>query len=101
MANWQPPFAVVENALQIASTDEDKAGPSMVALARSAMTAGPTPTACPTPAALAAGKKSKWYDDALPVRAMDGKPGAGRISEEGELVRKPDYVRGGASTGAC
>lgn len=96
----QLPFAVVENALQIATTDEDKAWTQyMVALSAQRHDGGPNPNRVPDAfaAALAAGKQSKWYDDALFQYAqwMENQ-GRTEITAEGDLVRKPDYVQAAA-----
>ncbi len=93
----QLPFAVLENALTIAQTVEDKAWAHyLIAVSAQQQGGGPNPNRVPDAfeAALAAGKKSAWYDDALFKFAQwMEQQGRAVINEEGELIRKPDYVK--------
>lgn len=91
------PFPVLENLLAIAESDEDKAWANyLIAVSAQQGGGGPNPDRVPASfaAALAAGKKSSWYDDALYNYAqwMESR-GRAVVSEEGELIRKPDYVK--------
>ena len=93
----QLPFAVLENALTIAQTAEDKAWAHyLIAVSAQRQGGGPNPNRVPEAfeAALAGGKKSAWYDDALFNYAQwMEQQGRVVITEEGELIRKPDYVK--------
>ena len=91
------PFEVVENVLAIAESAEDKAWAHyLVAVTAQQHGGGPNPNRVPQAfeAALAAGPKSRWHDDVLFQYAQWlERQGRAEITEEGALVRKPDYVQ--------
>ncbi|HMP77596.1 MAG TPA: MG2 domain-containing protein [Kiritimatiellia bacterium] len=93
----QLPFGILENALTIAKGPEDKAWMNfLIALAAQQQGGGPNPNRITDAfeAALAPGKASDWYDDAL-LHYAQWMERQGRVetNEEGALLRKPDYVR--------
>jgi len=93
----QLPFDVVENALTIAQTDEDRSWAQyLVALTAQQQGGGPKPDRVPEAfeAALAGGKSLRWYDDVLFQYAqwMESQ-GRAVTTEEGEQLLKPDYVK--------
>ena len=96
----QLPFDVLENVLTIARTGEDQAWAQyLIAVSAQQQGGGPNPNRVPDAfaAALAVGKKSSWYDDALFQYAqwMESQ-GRAVVDEEGALTRKPDYVKSAA-----
>lgn len=93
----QLPFDVLENALTIAQTEEDRTWAHyLIAVGAQRQGGGPRPDRVPESfeAALAGGTSSPWYDDALYQYAnwME-QQGRTVTTEEGDLVRKPDYVK--------
>ncbi len=91
------PLAVAENALTIARTPEDRAWANyLIALCALYGDAGPDPNRVPAclEAALAAGRGTAWYDDALFQYAQwMEQQGRAVVTEEGALVRRPDFVQ--------
>src|SRR5215204_3265740 len=91
------PLEILENALQIAQTDDDKAHAHYL-IAMTLRNQGDWPQRARVPnefeAALKTGKKTDWYDDAL-YNYAEWMTGNGRIiaSNDGNWRSEPDYVK--------
>jgi hypothetical protein len=91
------PLGILENALQISSTDEEKAHAHYL-IAMTARNQGDEYSGQRVPeefdAALALGKSTDWYDDAL-YNYAEWLQSYGRIVplEDGGFRREPDYVK--------
>ncbi len=91
------PLEILENALQIAQTDDDKAHAHYL-IAMTLRNQGDWPQRARVPeefeAALKTGKKTDWYDDAL-YNYAEWMTGNGRIiaAADGNWRSEPDYVK--------